>query len=242
MRTLLLFIILTIIPQSVKREDHNLRCTTIADKFVVVKCNPKDVNLVMAYKNSDGEVYGDFGRLKRDLIQQGKELIFACNGGMFMEDLRPLGWYIENGKVISQLNTRSASTNFYLKPNGIFIINWDKSCRIIQTGSDYPIHQINYATQSGPMLTINGQINPKFSKVSTSWNIRNGVGVNQDGDVVFILAVEPVSLYELADAFLFTGCDNSLYLDGIISDFYLPQIGMTREYGYMSVMIAIVEP
>jgi uncharacterized protein YigE (DUF2233 family) len=38
-----------------------------------------------------------------------------------------------------------------------------------------------FATQSGPMLVIDGALHPRFRESSTSLNIRNGVGVSADG-------------------------------------------------------------
>jgi uncharacterized protein YigE (DUF2233 family) len=38
-----------------------------------------------------------------------------------------------------------------------------------------------FATQSGPMLVIDGALHPRFREDSTSLNIRNGVGVSADG-------------------------------------------------------------
>ncbi len=137
------------------------------------------------------------------------------------------------------LNTRSASTNFYIKPNGVFYILTDGTAQVIPTGI-IP-KDIKYATQSGPMLTINGEINPKFDDKSTSYKKRNGVGINKDGKVIFILSKEDVNFYDLAYTFQQLGCDNSLFLDGDISDFYCPEIGYTQMFGYMSVMIAVTK-
>ena len=41
----------------------------------------------------------------------------------------------------------------------------------------------DFATQSGPMLVINGKIHPKFSETGTSAKVRNGVGVTASGEV-----------------------------------------------------------
>ena len=43
-----------------------------------------------------------------------------------------------------------------------------------------------YATQSGPMLVVDGQLHPRFEDDGTSKFIRNGVGVRADGTVVLI--------------------------------------------------------
>ncbi len=57
------------------------------------------------------------------------------------------------------------------------------------------------ATQSGPMLVINGQLHPKFSEDGQSRKIRNGVGV-LDGDTVFFALSEgAVSFADFARLF-----------------------------------------
>lgn len=218
------------------------------DHFIIVRVDPETSNIITCYKNADGEVINNFSRLKKHITSTGHELIFACNGGMFMEDLRPLGLYVEKGRQIMPLNTRSASTNFYIKPNGVFYILSNGSVGICRTEAYelisglYAIGEdVKYATQSGPMLTIDGLINGKFNINSTSYKHRNGVGINQDGDVIFIISKAPVSFYEFADAFLMVGCANSLFLDGDISDFYYPPEGLGWWYGYMSVFIAVVK-
>ncbi|MGZ5398172.1 MAG: phosphodiester glycosidase family protein, partial [Mycobacterium sp.] len=71
------------------------------------------------------------------------------------------------------------------------------------------------ATQSGPMLVINGRLHPRFDRRSTSLKTRDGVGVRADGKVVFAISQGEVSF----DAFarLFRGglnCPNALFLDG----------------------------
>ena len=242
MKPLIIFIItlLSFTPQSLK-QSHDVDGVYEDDYFVILRFSP-DKQIITCYKNADGEVIGDFFRLKQHVKSTGHEIIFACNGGMFMADLRPLGLYIEDGNTIMPLNTRSASTNFYMKPNGVFCVMPDGSCTI-KTTNDYKMSQISpqFATQSGPMLTINGHINSKFNPESTSYRVRNGVGVQSNGDVVFILSKIPVNFYELASAFQIIGCDNSLFLDGDISDFYCPEIGYTGMFAYMSTFIVVIK-
>jgi len=62
--------------------------------------DPTEGNLAMHYQDDDGETYRSFAKLKSDLAEKGKELAFAMNGGMYMEDRQPLGLYIERGKEL----------------------------------------------------------------------------------------------------------------------------------------------
>ena len=48
--------------------------------------------------------------------------------------------------------------------------------------------QARYATQSGPMLVIDGRIHPKIRARRDLAKIRDGVGVDDHGAVVFAIA------------------------------------------------------
>ena len=45
------------------------------------------------------------------------------NAGMFGEDLKPIGLYVEDGVQAKRLNRRDGYGNFHLKPNGVFYVN-----------------------------------------------------------------------------------------------------------------------
>ena len=58
------------------------------------------------------------------------------------------------------------------------------------------------ATQSGPMLVIDGEMHPRFLSDSTSRFIRNGVGVTADGrQAIFAISNDAVSFYEFGSLF-----------------------------------------
>ena len=44
------------------------------------------------------------------------------NGGMFGDDLAPVGLYVEDGKRRVRADTRAGASNFHLLPNGVFWI------------------------------------------------------------------------------------------------------------------------
>ncbi len=90
------------------------------------------------------------------------------NAGMYEEDRSPVGLYVEGGKALRPFNQRSGSGNFYLKPNGILFIHGEDA-RIMTTehfASERP--KVDFATQSGPMLVIGGQVHPRIKSGSTS--------------------------------------------------------------------------
>lgn len=160
------------------------------------------------------------------------------NGGMYKEDRSPLGLYIDSGKTITGLNKASASGNFYLKPNGVFYITRQHTAVVCATEKFRPGPHIRYATQSGPMLVIDGKIHPAFTQGSANINIRNGVGIMDNGQVLFIMSKKPINLYDLALQFLKAGCKNALYLDGFISQTYLPAQNWLQPGGNFGVIIA----
>ena len=60
---------------------------------------------------------------------------------------------------------------------------------------------IEYATQSGPMLLINGDYHNKLIKRSLNLHIGNGVGILPNGNVLFAMSKERDNFYDLAILF-----------------------------------------
>jgi hypothetical protein len=89
-----------------------------------------------------------------------------------------------------------------------------------------PIYRaISDAMQSGPILVTNGRIHPRFIPGYHSRHIRNGVGVDGDGRVVFAISNQPVNFHDFATLFRDAlDCPDALYLDGSISEMYAPEL------------------
>lgn len=201
-----------------------------------------ETTLQFFHKNKEGKPYSNAGNLKQELKQQGKELLFAMNGGMYLKDQSPQGLYIENGKVIQPTDkTQEAYGNFYMQPNGVFLIENNNKARVVPTKELKSTKNILYATQSGPMLVIDGKLHPKFNEGSTSLHIRNGVGVLPNGHLLFAISKERVNFYDFATYFKEQGCKNALYLDGFVSRMYLPAKKWEQTDGGFGVIIAEVE-
>jgi uncharacterized protein YigE (DUF2233 family) len=83
-----------------------------------------------------------------------------------------------------------------------------------------------FATQSGPMLVIDGELHPRFLPDSTSRYIRNGVGTSADGTrAVFAISSVPVTFHEFGELFRDgLKLPNALYFDGNISRLYAPDL------------------
>lgn len=206
--------------------------------FLVHKLNPVKQNLEFYWKDDKGEIFRNFKNLKSSLAEKGRKLVFAMNAGMFKADFSPLGLYIENGETLGKLNkTKEAYGNFYLQPNGIFYLTKDNKPTICKTTNFKPNKNIKYATQSGPMLVIDGKLHSKFNKSSKSVHFRNGVGVLPNGDLLFVMSKKKVNFYNFAMFFKKQGCTNALYLDGFVSKTYLPAQKSNDLGGSFGVMI-----
>ena len=82
------------------------------------------------------------------------------------------------------------------------------------------------ATQSGPMLIINGKHHPKFNHGSKSKKLRSGVGILPNGNIVFIISEKAhTNFFQFATIFKdIFGCNDALFLDGAISEMYIKDI------------------
>lgn len=212
------------------------------DKWLAFEIDLNEVDLAFYWQNERGENYRTFARLKADLERKNKQLIFATNGGMFNSLFAPLGLYIEDGDLIAPLDTFTNRTgNFYLLPNGIFSINKSGKPSIQPTTNFKLTDSIDFATQSGPMLLIDGEFHPAFIQGSSNFNIRNGVGILPNGKLLFAMSKIGVNFYDFATYFYERGCKNALYLDGFVSRTYLPQANWTKEDGNFGVIIGITK-
>lgn len=163
------------------------------------------------------------------------------NGGMYKTDNSPLGLFIQDYKTITRLNKANATGNFYLKPNGVFYITSTNEPLICTTEKFINNGKIKYATQSGPMLLTDGKIHPGFKQGSSNVNIRNGVGILPGNKVLFAMSKELVNFYDFAEFFKKAGCTNALYLDGAISQTYLPGKNWLQAGGNFGVIIGASE-
>ena len=168
--------------------------------------------------------YGTFAAINADLEGWGKTLAFAMNAGMFHADLSPVGLYVENWVEKAGLVTSEGPGNFGLLPNGVFCVGAGFSIIESRTYKQAP-RTCRYATQSGPMLVIDGALHPRFIPDSDSYNYRNGVGVAEDGRALFVISNDEVNFHAFARYYRDElGVKNALFLDGSISRLYAPQL------------------
>ena len=193
--------------------------------------------------DATGKPYGGFVVLREQLAAQGKELTFAMNAGMFGEDLKPIGYYVETGKLMHKANRAGGAGNFHLKPNGIFYVAGQKA-GVMETEAFLRSRvKPDLATQSGPMLLINGAVHPKISPAGTSIKIRNGVCVNDGNKVVFAISDSFVTFYQFALMFRDgLHCKNALFLDGSVSSLYAPELKRSDFLATIGPMVGVTAP
>src|SRR3984957_9010784 len=212
-------------------------------KFPVCTFDPRHDDIRLFLSGPDDKPYGSLGALASVLKQKGEKLAFAMNAGMFGQDQSPVGLYVEDKRKLHDADTRGGETNFHMKPNGVFWIG-DKVAGVPETSrylaSPPPAR---YATQSGPMLIIDGKIHPKIRPDGTSQKIRNGVGACKGGAINFAIADDPVTFDTFARLFRDgLGCQNALFLDGSVSSLYAPELNRGDELEPLGPIVGVVQP
>jgi len=184
-----------------------------------------EMNVEIYSTDPKGNPLRSFADYERAYPSDARYVRFGMNAGMFQADGRPLGLLVQRGRVIHPLNRRSGWGNFYLKPNGIFFLGTNNA-GVAPTDKFKLSDDVQWATQSGPLLVINGQINSKLAPNGDSRNIRNGVGIMRDGKLLFAISEDRVSFGRFA-RFFRDGLDtpNALYFDGSVSSLWDPEHG-----------------
>jgi uncharacterized protein YigE (DUF2233 family) len=163
------------------------------------------------------------------------------NAGMYDDALRPIGLYVERGVMQHKANRRDGPGNFHLKPNGVFFIDGDQG-GVLETEAFLDRRlKPQFASQSGPMLVVDGAIHPKFSATGTSLQRRNGVGAPDDHTLVFAISEGFVNFHSFARLFRdHLGCPDALFLDGSISSLYAPDLGRSDGFAPLGPIVALV--
>ncbi|HEX8534046.1 MAG TPA: phosphodiester glycosidase family protein [Allosphingosinicella sp.] len=181
--------------------------------------------------------------LEQSLGKEASRVRFAMNAGMYDEEGAPIGLFIEDGAERKSLNTRSGSGNFHLLPNGVFAV--DAEGRLSVTTSSRFRKEVpspRWATQSGPMLVIDGKLHPKFDANGPSQLVRNGVGVRDPRTAFFVISEEGVSFGRFARFFRDAlGCKDALYLDGSVSSLWDPGAGRQDAFSELGPMIVVLK-
>nr|WP_321360486.1 phosphodiester glycosidase family protein [uncultured Hyphomonas sp.] len=244
MRTWPILLLLLLLPAC--REDGPQACEAIRfedQPFTVCHFAADDPGLALFRTGADGAPFADFDRLAESVAADGGALVFAMNAGMYHDDRRPVGLYVENGQQSARLVTNAGPGNFGMLPNGVFWVDEDGAAHVTETlAFDALNPDVRFATQSGPMLVIDGALHPAFNPDGTSRKRRNGVGLSADGETLwFAISDAPVNFDTFARLFRDRlGAPDALYLDGVVSRLYAPALNRDDGGLDMGPIVAIV--
>jgi uncharacterized protein YigE (DUF2233 family) len=211
--------------------------------YTICEVDLRNHTVRLYWKRSDGTPYAYLSALPRTLEGEAGRLLFATNAGMFDPALKPVGLYVEQGQELVHVSTRSGYGNFHMKPNGVFYISGDKAVVAETQAFLKQRPQADLATQSGPMLVINGRLHPRFDRNSASRKARNGVGVRADGKVIFAISQGEVSFDAFARLFRDgLNCPHALFLDGgSAASLYSPSLNRHGNFVSLGPMLAVFE-
>ena len=224
-------------------DEHCREITHLGERYTVCSFSPETHAVSLHLRGADGHPMGNLRALERET----GPFAMAMNAGMYRDDLSALGLYVENGEEQERLITKDGWGNFHLLPNGVFHVSAsdDGTQRFGVTETRAfaasPPDGLVHATQSGPMLVIEGKLHPRFLPQSNSLKVRNGVGVSKDGRVHFAISRGVVRFHDFATLFRdVLGAPNALFLDGTISAF---RAGTKRQGGWRAIgpMVAVRE-
>lgn len=167
----------------------------------------------------------------QDLQLDEGRVDFAMNAGMFGVEGRPIGLAVVDGRQIHSIALKPGGGNFGMKPNGIFLVRKSGAAEVVVSEDYVASADVRIATQSGPMLVIDGKLHPKFAPDGDSRNMRNAVGIAAGGKPVFVMSEDPVSLGKLARFFRDRlKVRNALYFDGSVSSLWSPADGRLDDF------------
>ncbi|RUT33185.1 hypothetical protein EMQ25_05850 [Arsenicitalea aurantiaca] len=222
-----------------------------AAAYMVCTIDPGRDDLRLFWRDAEGKPYRSFSNLARSIESDGLDLVLAMNAGMYTTDFAPLGLHVEAGETLRRIDTRTIDgparqvPNFYKRPNGVFFVG-NGTAGILTT--DTYIDEAppaDFATQSGPMLVIDGALHPALIPGSSDRTRRSGVGVCADGMVRLAISNGNVNFHDFAQLFrLGLDCPNALFLDGGRgTGLYMPELRRNDRswHGGFGPMLGLVE-
>jgi uncharacterized protein YigE (DUF2233 family) len=241
---LLLFVFL--IPEvSVRSESAPCQPVTYEhSEYTVCEVDLRQQSVRLFWKKPDGYPYEYLSSLPRALGDHSRHLLFATNGGMYHPDNSPVGLYVEDGRELVRANTNAGPGNFHMRPNGVFYVTGEVA-GVLETRSFMKQRpQVDFATQSGPMLVIDGEVHARFVRYGGSRKYRVGVGSRDPNLVVFAVSESEISFGEFARLFRDKlRCKNALFLDGgSATSFYSPVLGRNSNFLPLGPIIGVYGP
>ncbi|WP_306006819.1 phosphodiester glycosidase family protein [Aquicoccus porphyridii] len=211
--------------------------------YAVCEVDARSADIRLFLKDDADQVIGNFRALDAILAAEGRRLAIAMNAGMYHSDRSPVGLFLEGGQEVQGLITSAGPGNFGLLPNGVFCIRAGRADVIETMRFKREAPDCRDASQSGPMLVIDGKLHPRFLPDSTSRYVRNGVGTSEDGTrVVFAISNNAVTFHEFGRLFRDAlNLPQALYFDGNISRLHAPALGRSDAGFPMGPIVGVVE-
>jgi uncharacterized protein YigE (DUF2233 family) len=196
------------------------------------------------YSRASGDGYlRSFEALQLELGAQARSVRFAMNAGMYNDAGAPIGLYVQDGDEQQAIALADGPGNFHMKPNGVFWQGEDGALHI-ETSAAYAGagREPRWATQSGPMLVIDGAMHPRFAEDGASRFVRNGVGLRDRHTAYFVISSGMVSFGRFARFFRDElDCRNALFFDGAVSSLWAPSIGRIDDNHELGPMVVVLE-
>ena len=220
-------------------------CEIAGKRITVCRMHVHEENWGLYLRDEAGQPFHTFSAIDLHLQAKGRRLAFAMNAGMYHADYTPVGLFVESGVELAPLNMADGFGNFFLKPNGVFLIS-DKGAQVVEA-SEYPgiaaREMVALATQSGPLLLRAGKIHPAFNEASTSRLFRNGVGVPSPDLALFAITEQPVNFFEFATLFRdVLHCPDALFFDGTVSSLFSTELKRNDSRVDLGPIIGVTKP
>jgi uncharacterized protein YigE (DUF2233 family) len=219
------------------------RVTYERSDYIVCEVDLRRQSVRLFWKKPDGQPYGYPSSLPRAFRNSGR-LLFATNGGMYHPDNSPVGLYVEEGRELVRANISAGPGNFHMRPNGVFYVSGGIA-GVEETRSFIKRRpQVDFATQSGPMLVIDGKVHARFARFGGSRKYRAGVGSRDPNSLVFAISDSEVSFGEFARLFRDKlRSKNALFLDGgSATSFYSPAMARNSNFLPLGPIIGVYGP
>jgi len=212
-----------------------------ASRFTHCTIDPARDTIELVLDGRGGHPLRSFADLESHVPED--RLVLAMNAGMFDDAGQPVGLLVVDGRERHAINRNDGPGNFHLQPNGVFSGS-GKDWRV-ETTDAYAARDAKpaFATQSGPMLVIDGKLHPDFAEDSESRHFRNGVGVDAKRLVHFVISDDLVSFGKFARFFRDAAkTPDALYLDGAVSQLWAPEIGRRDGGPPLGPLIVVTKP
>lgn len=209
--------------------------------FTICRYDRRRDEIALVLDGSNGPLRS-LAALETQLGPRTRRLRFAMNAGMYGEDGSPIGLYVEDGRERHGINRQRGPGNFHMFPNGVFAVAADGRVAVLTSARYAAAARPRWATQSGPMLVIDGRLHPAIQDNGPSLHIRNGVGVDSANTAWFVISDGAVSFGRMARFFRdVLGCRNALYLDGSVSSLWDRPAGRRDTYSRLGPLVVVFE-